>query len=460
MGGAGIDPNDADRSMFDLVIRAGSLATSAGVARKSLGVTDGRIAAVFDPGEATPARETIDADGKMVLPGLVDSHVHFREPGLVHKEGFASGSRCAAAGGVTTVMVMPTDSPMTTTPKLFLEKKELAADRCWVDYALQAGLGPDTRHVRAMADLGAISFEIFLADLAPPMLVDKASELLTCLAAVREVNGVAGITPGDDGIVQQLAAMAQTKDRMDRSGFTRSRPPIAEAMGLARICLAASETGARAHVRQVSCARSVAVLRAMAPAHLSSEVTPHNLTLDETELIRQGPVAKVVPPLRSRDDIAAVRSALRDGTIAIVATDHAPHLPEEKHAGDIDIWQAPGGFPGLQTFLPLMLRLVGEGVLDYPTLVRTCCEGPSRLFGIYPQKGTLEVGSDADVVIVDPNKPFTIRNQDQQSKARLTPFDGWTAPATPELVLLRGTVVMRGGWPEGAPRGRFVAPSR
>jgi dihydroorotase len=446
--------------VFDLVIRAGSLVTPAGVARRSLGITGGRIAAVLDPGETATAHDTIDANGKMVLPGLVDSHVHFREPGLVHKEGFASGSRSAAAGGVTTVMVMPTDNPMTTTPELFLEKKELAAAACCVDFALQAGLGPDTRHVRAMADLGAVSFEIFLADLAPPMLVDTASELLACLAAVREVDGVAGITPGDDSIVQQLAALAQSKDPTDRSGFTRSRPPIAEAMGLARACLAASETGARAHVRQVSCARSVAVLRAMAPAHLSSEVTPHNLTLDESELIRQGPVAKVAPPLRSRDDIAAVRAALRDGTIRIVATDHAPHLPEEKHAGDVDIWKAPGGFPGLQTFLPLMLRLVGEGVLDYPGLVRACCEGPSRLFGLYPRKGALEVGSDADLVIVDPRKPFTIRNQDQLSKARLTPFDGWTAPATPELALLRGTIVMRDGKPEGAPMGRFVAPSR
>jgi dihydroorotase len=310
-----------------------------------------------------------------------------------------------------------------------------------------------------MAELGAISFEIFLADLAPPMLVDKASELLACLTAVREVDGVAGVTPGDDSIVQELAAIAQSKNSADRSGFMRSRPPIAEAMGIARICLAASETGARAHVRQVSCANSVAVLRAMAPAHLSSEVTPHNLMLEATELIRQGPVAKVVPPLRSRVDIDAVRSALRDGTIRIVATDHAPHLPEEKHAGDFDIWKAPGGFPGVQTLLPLMLRLVGEAVLDYPDLVRACCDRPSRLFGIHPRKGALEVGSDADVVIVDPNKPFTIRNEDQQSKARLTPFDGWTAPATPELALLRGAIVMRDGRPEGAAIGRFVAPS-
>jgi dihydroorotase len=277
---------------------------------------------------------------------------------------------------------------------------------------------------------------------------------------VNEIGGIAGITPGDDSIVQDLTAKAKSKDPTDRSGFTRSRPPIAEAISLARVCLATAETGARVHVRQVSCAQSVAVLRALAPTHLSSEVTPHNLALDETELTRQGPVAKVAPPLRSRMDIEAVRTALRDGTIRIVATDHAPHLPEEKRAGDTDIWKAPGGFPGVQTFLPLMLRLVGEDVLDYPSLVRTCCEEPSRLFGIFPKKGALKIGSDADIVIVDPKRPFMIRNEDQESKARLTPFDGWSVPASPILALLRGTVIMREGRPEGPPIGQFVAPSR
>src|SRR5262249_40324522 len=182
----------------------------------------------------------------------------------------------------------------------------------------------------------------------------------------------------------------QSKDPTDRSGFTRSRPPISEAIGLAHACLAAAETGARTHARQVSCAQGVSVLRGIAPLHLSAEVTPHNLLLDQTELIRQGPVAKVAPPLRSREDIEIVRAALRDATIQIVATDHAPPLPEEKRAGDIDIWKAPGGFPGVQTFLPLMLRLVGDGVLDYPGLVRTCCAEPARLFRIYPKKGALK----------------------------------------------------------------------
>jgi dihydroorotase len=446
--------------MFDALIRGGSLVGPAGIEPKSLAINGGKISALLDPCAASEARETIDAEGMLILPGLVDAHVHFREPGLVHKEGFATGSRAAAAGGVTTVMVMPTDNPMTMTPEQFLEKKELATGACHVDFALQAGLGPDVGHVRALAELGAVSFEIFLADLAPPMLVSRMADLLACLRAVADVHSVAGITPGDDSITQTLSAAAQAKPKKERLDFPRSRPPIAEAISLAQACLAVAETGARAHIRQISCAQSVAVLRALAPKQLSSEVTPHNLLLEEQELERQGPVAKVAPPLRPAPDLQAVLGALRERIIHIVATDHAPHLPEEKRAGEADIWKAPGGFPGVQTLLPLMLRLVGDGALTYQDLVRCCCEAPARLFDLYPQKGTLEIGADADVVIVDPKRPFTIRNEDQESKARQTPFAGWTAPASPVLAMLRGKIIMRDGKPVGQPAGRFVSPRR
>jgi len=446
--------------MFDLAVLNGMVVSATAVHHLSLGISHGRIAAILLPGEPVEARATIDAGGKYVLPGLVDSHVHFREPGMTHKEDFASGSRAAAAGGVTTVMVMPTDKPATMTPDLFVQKRELATGRCHVDFALHVGLGPDTQHVRALADLGASAFEIFIADLAPPLLVETTHDLITALCAVRDVGGLAGIYPGDDSIVRALTVREQASGGADGPAFCRSRPPIAEAVGIARACLAVQQTGTRAHIRQVSCAAGVDVLRRLAPPWLTAEVTPHNLLLGEDEIARQGAVAKIVPPLRPASDLAAVQAALRGGVIHTVATDHAPHTPAEKQAGEHDIWKAPGGFPGVQTWLPLMLRMVGDGMLTYPELVRVCCEAPAALFGMAGRKGTLAVGADADLVVVDPSRSFTVRNEDQQSRAGYTPFDGWTAPATPELALLRGTVNMREGVPEGSARGRFVAPDR
>lgn len=446
--------------MFDLIVKGGSLVSPAGIRPGSLLISGGRVAAIHDGGEAPPARATIDACGKLVLPGLVDAHVHFREPGLTHKEDFASGSLAAAAGGVTTAMVMPTDNPFTMTPESFAEKRGLAEGKAHVDFALQAGLGPDLRHVAALAELGAISFEIFLSDLPDPLVMREAGTLAAALAAVRDVGLTAGVTPGEDTLYARAAALAKARFGTERRAFAASRPPEAEALGVAVACLAARLAGARMHLRQISCALSLQALTALRRDGVTAEVTPHNLVLDEDTLIRLGPVAKIAPPLRPAADVAAVRRALADGLLDMVATDHAPHHPDEKAAGEDDIWKAPGGFPGVQTFLPLMLRLVADGVLDYPRLVAACCENPARTFGLFPRKGALVVGSDADFVLVDPARPMTIRNADQLSKAQRVPFDGMTIPASPVLACLRGEAIMRDGRPVGPARGIFVAPGR
>jgi dihydroorotase len=446
--------------MFDLIITGGTLVSEGVSATASLAVRDGRIAAILAPGEVATARRTIDATGMLVLPGLVDAHVHFREPGLTHKEDFASGSAAAAAGGVTTVMVMPTDNPMTTTPDLFAQKRALAEGRTSVDFALQALLAADTSHVRALADMGAVSFEMFLGEMPTPLSLTDTGEALGALEAARDVGVVVGVTPGDDSLVRVETERQKALLPGSREAFSRARPPVAEALGVARACLLARHAGAMIHLRQISCAASVSVLRHHGGGFASAEATPHNLLLDEGELIRQGPTAKVVPPLRPVGDVRAVQGALADGLIDMVATDHAPHAPEEKAAGNDDIFQGPGGFPGVQTLLPSLLDLVGQGVIGYPDLVRVACEAPARRFGLFPRKGSLRVGGDADVVIVDPSRPFTVRNADQMSKAQRTPFDGRQCPATPVLALLRGAVVMRDGRPEGPPQGRFLAPSR
>ena len=422
--------------MFDLVVRGGRIAEHA-LAVRTIAVRDGKVAALLDPAESAPARETVDVDGCIVFPGLVDAHVHFREPGLTHKEDFESGSRAAAVGGVTTVMVMPTDSPMTQTPQQFEEKHRLAEGRCHVDFALQALLATNTAEIAALAAAGAASFEIFMGLLPEALCLRTEKEVAGALAAVRAAGAVAGVTALDERLSASFA-------------------PEDEAEGVARALRAHATAGGRMHLRQISSAAALEALRRAGPG-VSSEVTPHNLLLTEETFARLGAVAKVVPPLRTPADTAALQTALAQGLVSIVATDHAPHTPAEKDAG---LAKAPGGFPGVQTMLPLLLKLVADGALTYKGLVHVACAEPARIFGLYPRKGALQAGSDADLVVVDPARSMHIRNADQASKAGRTPFDGWQVPATPITTILRGAIIMRDGAMAGSPRGLHLKPGR
>ena len=446
--------------MHDLVIHNVRAVHAKGSRLCDIGVSSGRIAAITQRGKLGRGTRDIDGAGLHALPGLVDAHVHLREPGIVHKEGFATGTLAAAAGGVTTVMVMPTDNPVTLTPEQFEEKRRLASGQCHVDFALQAALGADPGHVAALAALGAVSFEIFLADVSDSFLVPDAESLLACLAVVAKINGIAGITPGDHDVVTRRTAAMRARSTGAREDFPPTRPPVSEALGIARACIAARETGARIHIRQLSCQNGLAALQGLRRGiNVTTEVTPHNLKLDESELLRQGPVAKVAPPLRAASDVRAMLRGLKRGAIDIVATDHAPHLPAEKAAGDADIWKAPGGLAGLQTLLPVMLGLVEQGHLDLSDLARICALSPADIFGL-PRKGRIEVGADADLILIDMNGRTTIRNEDQLSKAARTPFDGLVVKGALMRAFLRGHEIVREGKSLALPIGQFVQPER
>jgi dihydroorotase len=446
---------------FDLCITGGTLVTPGGLVPRTLAIRGGRIAALLDPAKPVDADDRLDVTGKLVMPGLVDAHVHFREPGLTHKEGFETGSRAAVAGGVTTVMVMPTDNPLTVTPDDFEQKVSLASGKSYADFAIQAVIGADLSHVAALVGLGAISFELFLGEAGPSLVVPDSGHVSRALRLVAEAGSVAGVYGQDDGIIAAATAALDEAARRCRLSFFRSRPPLSEALGVARACILAREAGARIHVRQTSARVTAEILVDMRAryAGISAEVTPHNLLLTEDEIERQGPWAKVSPPLRTADDVAAMWAALRAGTVDIVATDHAPHLPAEKEKGLEDIWAAPGGFPGVQTMLPLMLEATAAGRIGITDIVRVCSARPAQLFGLYPRKGAIDVGSDADIVIVDPDRSEFIRNEDQYSKAKITPFANRAVRGWPEMTLLRGRVVMRDGKVEGKPRGEFQRPS-
>jgi len=430
--------------MFETLITGGTVVNADEEREADLAIADGRIAAILPMGETIAANCIVDASGCLLLPGLVDVHAHLREPGLTHKEEFSSGTHAAALGGVTTVLDMPTDDPWTATPEQLAEKMAMADNRIHVDVGFQAVLSRNLEAIASLLELNPVSLELFTADVPEEFLfpsLDAVVELLKCLSGA---DSTIGISPGDQSI---LVGSAARQSAGDIAAFLASRPPLAEANGIARAVLAAAATGARIHVRQINSKLGVEIwTRFRGLAHASVETTPQNFFFtSDCYSTSDGAKLKASPPFRSQEDVAALREALRIGLIDIVATDHAPHTPAEKAAPYARFADIPGGMPGLQTLLQTMLKLVDEEVIAVRDIVRVCSRNPAQRFGLGRRKGRIAPGHDADILVLDPGQESVITNAEQMSKAGHTPFHGWRVKARLRRVFLRGEEIMREG---------------
>ncbi|RUX21391.1 dihydroorotase [Mesorhizobium sp. M2A.F.Ca.ET.042.01.1.1] len=444
--------------MFETLIRSATVVNAEGLSRCDVGIAAGQVAALIAPGEAAEARTVIDASACFLLPGLVDAHAHLRDPGLTHKEDFSSGTHAAALGGVTTVLDMPTDEPWTATSEQLADKMAIAEGRIHVDVGLQAVVSRDLPPIPRLLDHAPVSFELFTADVPDGFLFATPDSVAEALKAFAGADTLVGISPGD----QSILAGSPARDRSGSiAAFLDSRPPLAEANGISRALVAAASAETRIHVRQINSELGVETwsrLRGMADA--SVETTPQNLFFTAQDYEVQGPNLKASPPLRSPHDVDALRAALSAGLIDIVATDHAPHAPAEKAASYAAFADIPGGMPGLQTLLATMLRLVDEGLIALPDLVRMCSRNPAERFGLGRRKGRIAAGYDADLLILDPRRSSTIANADQVSRAGYTPFDGWTVKARLTNVFLRGREIVRDGRLVGPAQGKIVTRER
>ncbi|MDX8495114.1 dihydroorotase family protein [Mesorhizobium sp. VK22B] len=440
--------------MFETLIHGATVVNAEGPSRWDVGIANGKVSAVIAAGKAAEARTVIDAAGCLLLPGLVDAHAHLREPGLTHKEDFASGTHAAALGGVTTVLDMPTDEPWTATPEQFADKMKMAQGRIHVDVGLQAVVSRDLSRIAGLLDLSPVSFELFTADVPDAFLFASLDAVAEVLKAFGEAGTLIGISPGDQSI------LSGSTER-DRSGsiaaFLDSRSPVAEAGGIARALVAAASTGTKIHIRQINSELGVETWRRLRGiADASVETTPQSLFFTADDYQTQGANLKASPPLRSSRDVEALRAALSGGLIDIVATDHAPHSPVEKTAPHAAFADIPGGMPGLQTLLATMLKLVDDGLIALPDLVRMCARNPAERFGLGRRKGRIAAGYDADLLILDSRQSSSISNAEQVSRAAYTPFDGWTVGARLTNVFLRGREIVRAGKLIGPTFGNIV----
>jgi dihydroorotase len=427
---------------FDLIVKGGTVVNHSGRATCDIGVRGGRIAALRNLSTAS-AGEVIEAKGLHVLPGVIDTQVHFREPGLEHKEDLETGSRAAVMGGVTAVFEMPNTKPLTTSAQTLADKVRRALHRMFCDFAFYVGgTRENITDIPALEKLPASAgIKVFMGSSTGDLLVDDEASLSRIIA---HLSRRAAFHAEDEARLKERAGL---RKRGDPTSHPVWRDPEAALIATQRLVRLAEQHGRRVHVLHISTAEEMAFL-ANHKDWASVEVTPHHLTLVAPECYeRLGTFAQMNPPVREERHRQAIWAALAEGVVDVLGSDHAPHAREEK---DHPYPESHSGMTGVQTLVPVMLDHVNAGRLSLERFVDLTSHGPNRLFGIRG-KGRIALGCDADFTIVDLRRRERISNDWIQSRCGWTPYDGVEVTGWPIGTVIRGRRVM---WD-----GEIIAPA-
>ncbi|WIY53875.1 allantoinase AllB [Devosia sp. YIM 151766] len=447
--------------MKRLYVRNAQVVTTAGVVYGGVLVEGERIAGIVEGNPDLEAQTLIDAEQNLLLPGLVDAHVHFSEPGRAHWEGFATGSRAAAAGGITTIVDMPLNASPPTINVSAFEQKRLAAQQSIIDYALWGGLVTDnTADLAALSAQHVAGFKAFMC--AASYDFPRADDLMLRrgMGIIAGLGSFLAVHAEDDEITQSLTLKLRQSGRKDRRAWGKSRPIAAELSAITSAIALAEATGVRLHIVHVSSAAGIDLISAAKQRGLpvSSETCPHYLFFTEDDLDTIGPEAKCAPPLRAASERDALWDRVLAGQVDVIASDHSPCLIEEKRAGDDDIFAAWGGISGLQSTLPAMITCGIEARgLPWVDLVRMTSTNPARLFGFDSRKGSIAPSLDADLVIIDTKKRATLAADHLHYKNRHSAYVGQQLTGVVKQTILRGSVVFDAGqFASDPPAGRFL----
>ncbi len=436
--------------IYDCVLKNGKVVLPAGVYETNIAVSQGRIVAIGDaPG--SKAEKVIDCRGLHILPGLIDSQVHFREPGMEQKETLRTGMKAAICGGVTSVFEMPNTNPLTTTPEALSDKLDRAAEEAWCDYAFYfGGTAGNAAHLKEWENLrGVCGIKIFMGSSTGDLLTATDEDVEAVLSSGRRVVAVHS---------EDEAMMRENRETILGESTDVAMHPVWRSVegclsSTQRLVRLARKTGRRVHVLHITTAEEMEFLKDNKDV-ASVEVLANHLTLHAPECYeRLGALAQQNPPIREKHHQEALWKAVNNGLVDILASDHAAHTLEEKAQ---TYPKSPSGTPGVQTLAPVMLDHVNKGRLSLERLVDLLCYGPERIHGIV-RKGRIAAGYDADFTIVDMKAERTITNAQQKSKAGWTPYDGMKVTGWPVMTVLRGNVVMREDEIQGGPVGNIIS---
>ncbi len=447
----------------DLLIHHARIVTPTGTIEGAVLVRAGRIAAILSDGSLPEAHESVDAGGNYLLPGVVDIHVHFREPGQEYKATYASESAAAAVGGVTTICDMPNNgSQAVVTTARVKAKAAAAAASALVDFGIYAymtvGSG-DPAHALQEAGIMGLKWDMSLAgtEPAPGVWLPTPDQALPAFQTAAALGLTIGIHAEDRPSVTRGVAALRAAGRHDTAAHLASRPAEVEALALEQAFDLVRASGARLHVHHLSSAKGLELVRAAKREGLpvTAETIPPFLFLDSRDYGRLGTAMKIYPPVKEPADREALWEGLLDGSIDCVATDHAPHTAEEKRKG---VWEAAAGAIGVQTSLSLLLTEVASGRLALSRCVELLSANPARIHGLYPRKGAIVPGADADLVLVDLSRTAVIRNEDMLTPNHLTPFHGMEVRGVPYRTWLRGRLTAADGRPTDQGVGQQIRP--
>jgi allantoinase len=444
----------------DIVIKNGLMVLPSGITQGSIVIDEGKIIGIVKSSEPQADR-VIDATGKVVLPGMIDMHVHLRDPGFPARENFESGTRAAAAGGVTTVIDMPNTVPATVTVEAFRDKKKIVDAKSLVDYGFIGGAGEiPPENIVGMVKEGATAFKSFLIARFKELAASDYT-LYKHMQLLGELERPLLVHAENGDLVDKFMEEAVASGRTDPMAHCDFRPAIAEIEAVMRCITLAAETECHLHICHMSSGDAVDIVEwAQSTGQVVTAETSTNYLLFNKEAMNErGPYAKVDPPLRSKEDQLRLWEALNDGTLDVLASDHAPYTKEEKEMGFKNIYDAPSGGVVIETTLPLMLDAVNNDKISLERLVEVFSTNPAMMNGLYPKKGDLMLGSDADIVIADMDMPFHIKGENLQTIQKITPYEDMKGKGMPVMTLVRGQIIYENGQVIGKPGyGTFQSP--
>ena len=436
---------------YDLYLKNAQVVTEEEIFNGGVAIDGEKISRLVHGDEDVEAVQELDLDGSVLLPGLVDDHVHFNEPGRAEWEGYRTGSMAAAAGGITTFLEMPLNSyPATINQELFNSKRQAVKTESVVDYGNWGGLvNNNLTDLTGLCEAGSIGLKAFMSNSGIDDFKRIDDDLLYAgLLSAKKNGNVIGVHAENEYVTKFLGEQIRDAGRTDRAGWSESRPPSAELEAIQRACYWAGVAQGNLHIVHITTAKGI---RAVDDAkskgfHVTSETCPHYLFLNEADFEKIGPAAKCAPPLRSSIEVEELWKCVLEGMVDTIASDHSPCLWEDKAPGLDNIWNAWGGISGVQTMLPAILT---EGVhkrgLRLTDLVRMMSANPARIFGLYPQKGSLKPGADADLTIIDLDAEWTLSAEDLLYKNKHSAYLGYTFKGKIQETFVRGKQVYGDG---------------